>query len=182
MRGEPSSVARPALRRARQDDTSAIAAIWREGWREAHLGHIPDDLLAARLQESFAARTSGRVSDTVVAVTARGLAGFVMVVDDEVEQVYVSVGHRGTQVAGALLAEAERRVAVGGHQRAWLAVVAGNARARRFYARNGWQDEGRFEYHASTATGTIPVPCHRYVKHVVAHPSLGERARVDRSG
>ena len=112
--------------------------IWRDGWREAHLGRIPDDLLAARLRQSFESRAAGRVSDTTVAVTDHGLAGFVMVVDDEVEQVYVGAGHRGTRVAGALLAEAERRVAAAGHQRAWLAVVADNARARHFYARHGW--------------------------------------------
>lgn len=147
----------------------AIAAIWRDGWREAHLGRIPDDLLAARLRESFESRAAGRVSDTTVAVTDHGLAGFVMVVDDEVEQVYVCAGHRGTRVAGALLAEAERRVAASGHQRAWLAVVADNARARHFYARHGWHDEGRFVYAAATASGTVPVPCHRYVKQVGPH-------------
>jgi ribosomal protein S18 acetylase RimI-like enzyme len=49
------------------------------------------------------------------------------------ELVYVAAARRGTGVADALLTEAERRVAEGGHQQAWLAVVAENARARRFY-------------------------------------------------
>ncbi|HKE50967.1 MAG TPA: GNAT family N-acetyltransferase, partial [Actinomycetes bacterium] len=51
-----------------------------------------------------------------------------------------------------------------GHDRAWLAVVAGNTRARRFYERNGWMDEGGFEYQAASADGPIPVPSQRYVK------------------
>jgi GNAT superfamily N-acetyltransferase len=87
-----------------------------------------------------------------------------MVAGDEAEQVYVAADHRGTGVAALLLAEAERIIAANGHRRAWLAVVAGNERARRFYQRSGWTDEGLFEYAAATADGTIPVPAHRYVK------------------
>ena len=45
--------------------------------------------------------------------------------------------------------------------RAWLAVVAGNARARAFYRRRGWADEGPFEHRAP---GGFTVPCHRYAK------------------
>ena len=38
-----------------------------------------------------------------------------MVVDDEVEQIYVAGSHRGSGVADALLAEAERQVGAAGH-------------------------------------------------------------------
>jgi len=99
------------------------------------------------------------------------VAGFVMVVGDEVEQVYVDAAHRGRGVAGELLAEAERLVAAAGHRQAWLAVVPGNARARRFYERSGWVDQGQFENHAAYAGGTIAVPCRRYVKRVDIPPS-----------
>jgi ribosomal protein S18 acetylase RimI-like enzyme len=143
-----------------------VAQIWNDGWGDGHLGHVPDALVAVRTRESFDIRAAQRVADTAVATVGGEVAGFVMVVDDEVEQVYVSKRHRGAGVADALLAEAERLVAAGGHTRAWLAVVEGNARARRFYERNGWQSEGLFDYPASTAEGLIPVPCHRYVKHV----------------
>ena len=87
-----------------------------------------------------------------------------MVVDDEVEQVYVSAAHRGMGVADALVAEAERRVRGNGHAAAWLAVVAGNARARAFYERAGWVDEGPFDYAAAAEDGPITVPCRRYTK------------------
>jgi hypothetical protein len=43
---------------------------------------------------------------------------------------------------------------------AWLAVVTGNARARRFYERSGWADDGELDY---VADG-VAVPCRRYVK------------------
>jgi GNAT superfamily N-acetyltransferase len=87
-----------------------------------------------------------------------------MVVGDEVEQVYVSGSHRGTGVASTLIAEAERQVAADGHATAWLAVVAGNTRARAFYERSGWVDEGLFVYGAADGDDEIAVPCHRYTK------------------
>ena len=92
------------------------------------------------------------------------VAAFVVVARDEVEQVYVSAPNRGTGVAGVLLAEAERQVEANGYDEAWLAVVPGNARARAFYERAGWRDEGPFEYAAESEGGPIAVPCHRYVK------------------
>ncbi|WP_433306782.1 GNAT family N-acetyltransferase [Actinoplanes sp. CA-030573] len=150
------------LRRARAADAPAVASIWAAGWRDGHLGQVPEELVAARTPESFAARAAGRVADTTVAEQGDTVAGFVMVRGDEVEQVYVGARHRGSGVAAALLAEAERRVAGSGHPVAWLAVVPGNARARRFYERSGWTDDGGFDY---VATG-IRVPCRRYTKHV----------------
>lgn len=157
------------LRPARPDDSKAVASIWRDGWRDGHLGHVPDELVAARPPESFDLRAAQRVGDTVVATVAGEVVGFIMVVGDEVEQVYVSSRCRGTNVAAALLAEAERLVGANGHERAWLAVAVGNARARRFYERSGWADEGPFEYLAPSAdgvSGAIAVTVCRYVKRV----------------
>jgi GNAT superfamily N-acetyltransferase len=151
------------LRPARPEDAPAVAEIWHHGWRDGHLGNVPDALTAVRTPGSFRVRAGERVADTVVAEVDGEVAGFIMVDGDEVEQVYVSAEHRGRGVAGVLLAEAERLVAAAGHERAWLAVVPGNARARRFYERSGWADDGLFDRYVG---GTIPVPCHRYVKRV----------------
>ena len=153
------------VRAAVPDDADPVAALWYSGWRDGHLGHVPDELVAARTEESFWTRAAERVVDTTVAVVDGAVAGFVMVVDDEVEQVYVARERRGTGVAGALLVEAERQVAAAGHQSAWLAVATGNGRARRFYEREGWTDDGPFDYRPA---GGITVPCHRYVKRVLA--------------
>lgn len=157
------------LRTARLEDAKDIAQIWYHGWCDGHLGHVPDELVAVRTRVSFDLRAAQRIGDTVVATVDGAVAGFMMVVDDEVEQVYVSASHRGTGVAAVLLAEAERLVVVNGHQRAWLAVVAGNALARRFYERNGWADEGPFDYPAASVTGPVSVPSHRYTKQVTEH-------------
>ncbi|MDG4822574.1 GNAT family N-acetyltransferase [Asanoa sp. WMMD1127] len=154
------------LRPATDADADAIADIWRSGWADGHLGNVPDALVAIRTPESFRSRTVDGLPHTTVAVVGEAVAGFVMVVEDEVEQVYVSSAHRGSGVAAVLLAEAERLVAAEGYGEAWLAVAPGNARARHFYERSGWSDAGLFDYPAQTADGPLPVPCHRYVKPV----------------
>ncbi|SDX36017.1 Ribosomal protein S18 acetylase RimI [Amycolatopsis xylanica] len=152
------------VRPATSADVPAVAKIWRDGWHDAHLGHVPDGLVEVRTDESFATRAAEQVGETVVAVVGGVLAGFVMVIADEVEQVYVSADHRGAGVAAVLLTAAEQVVVRNGHGKAWLAVVEGNTRARRFYERQGWIDEGPFDHHAPSADGLILVPAHRYVK------------------
>jgi ribosomal protein S18 acetylase RimI-like enzyme len=154
------------LRRAMAEDAQAIAEIWYLGWRDGHIGFVPDELLAARHEDSFWRRAALRLNDTTVAEINGQIAGFIMVVGDEVEQVYVSAAHRGTGVADVLLTDAERQIREAGHPTAWLAVVAENTRARRFYERRGWSDEGLFEHAAEGQDGPIAVPAHRYVKDV----------------
>ncbi|RSN65001.1 GNAT family N-acetyltransferase [Amycolatopsis sp. WAC 04182] len=154
------------LRPAIPADADAVAKIWYRGWQDGHLGNVPDSLVRIRTRESFWERAAERVGDTTVAVLDGEVAGFVMVVGDEVEQVYVSSDHRGSGVAGVLLSEAERLVSTGGHSRAWLAVAPGNARARRFYERCGWVDEGEFDNRVTGPEGMVSVPCRRYVKTV----------------
>jgi putative acetyltransferase len=47
---------------------------------------------------------------------------------------------------------------------AWLVVVTGNVRARRFYERKGWRDVGATLDRAEIPGGTLPVPSRRYEK------------------
>ncbi len=154
------------IRKATLADADEVADIWRLGWPDCHLGSVPQELVEARTRDWFSARASYRVAATAVATVDGAIAGFVMVVDDEVEQVYVSARHRGSGVASVLMTEAEQQVRAKGHTKAWLAVVAGNARARAFYTKAGWRDEGSFDYSASAEAGPIVVPAHRYTKNV----------------
>jgi len=154
------------LRPAEAADADVVASIWYSGWGDGHFGNVPDELVAIRTKESFWTRVPDHLVDTTVAVVDDEVAGFIMVVGDEVEQVYVAREHRGAGVAAALLAEAERQVKTNGHDQAWLAVATGNARARRFYERSGWTDGGAFDYPAPTDGGPIPVPCHRYLRNL----------------
>jgi GNAT superfamily N-acetyltransferase len=154
-----------ALRPALAEDAAAIATIWHAGWADGHLGHVPDTLAAHRRPEDFARLAAARVAETTVAASGGEVVGFVTVVGDEVEQVYVARAARGSGVAAALLAHAEAVVAARAPV-AWLAVVAGNARARRFYERSGWRDAGPITYRAEIDGGRFEVPCRRYERHV----------------
>ena len=158
-----------SIRPAVPADMPAVADLWHEGWHAGHAGHVPDALTDLRTLAAFHERTPPRVGDTSVAVTdvehgEGAVVGFVMVVGDEVEQLFVSPAWRGTGVAADLLAVAEGRIAAVGHDRAWLAVVAGNARARRFYEKQGWVDEGDLAYEVVAGGETYVSPCRRYVK------------------
>lgn len=156
-----------ALRPATPDDADAIAAVWHGSWADGHRGNVPPELEAYRTLEQFRTRVPPRLAMTTVAVIDGVIAGMVMVVDDEVEQVYVTAAARGTGVAAALLGHGERQIAAAGHPVAWLAVAPGNARARRFYERSGWTDTGGLDYPAEIEGGSLTVPVRRYEKRVI---------------
>ena len=166
------------LRPAVADDVPHVAAIWYSGWRDGHQGGVPNELAAVRTPDSFQRRAVQRVSDTTVATLDGLVVGFIMVVRDEVEQVYVAAEHRGRGVAQSLLTEAEQQVAANGFAEAWLAVVASNERARAFYARAGWIDRGPFDYQAAAEGGPISVPAHRYTKRL--HPTHSAKWSANR--
>ena len=149
------------LRAAVPADAEAIVTIWHSGWLDGHLGHVPDAVLPYRTLDAFRERVPLRLAEITVAELDGTVAGFVLVHDDEVEQIYVAAGARGSGIATALLAHGEQVIAES-FDVAWLSVVAGNARARRFYARSGWTDAGPFDYEAYTADGRMILPCHRY--------------------
>lgn len=161
-----------ALRPATLADHDAIAVIWHEGWRDGHLGHVPAELMAHRGLAQFCRRVESRLPATIVAELDGVVVGFVIVDRDEVEQVYVAASARGTPVASMLLAAGERVVGAE-YADAWLAVVAGNARARRFYEREGWLDDGPIDYVAETLDGTFVVPSRRYLERVSLNPRSG---------
>jgi ribosomal protein S18 acetylase RimI-like enzyme len=154
------------LRPARADDAETIAEIWRQGWRDGHLGHVPQELVDIRTEASFATRSLERIPDATVATVDGAVVGFIMVVDDEVEQIYVSPAHFGKGVAGALMTEAESQVAASGHDVAWLAVAIGNTRARAFYEKTGWVNVGDLPYEVEALGEKFISPCRRYEKGV----------------
>ena len=156
----------PTLRPARAEDMAPAADLWHRGWHLAHAGHVPEGLTAARPLAAFHERTPGRVADTTVTEVDGMLAGFIMIAGDELEQLFVDPAQLGSGVAAPLLAEAERQIAAAGYAEAWLAVVAGNARARRFYEKHGWRDVGELPYEVTAGGTTYVSPCRRYVKDV----------------
>lgn len=150
------------IRRATAADAEAIGRVWHEAWLDGHLGHVPEALVAERGAAQFVTRARARAEATWVAESAGVVQGFVTVKGDELEQIFVARAARGSGVAERLLRRGEAAIRAAGHRRAWLAVVAGNARARAFYEKLGWHDEGDLAYEAETAAGTLTVPCRRY--------------------
>lgn len=156
------------LRAATLDDTDAIAEVWHCAWADGHAGNVPDELYRYRNDaRGFRDRVPQRIPWTTVALAGTAsVVGFVTVHDDELEQIFVLRAARGGGVARELLRAGEDAIAAAGHDTAWLAVAAGNARARRFYEREGWRDAGPFDYSAEIPSGTMTVPCRRYEKRV----------------
>ncbi len=156
----------PSLRPGTAEDAAAVADMWHSGWHDAHPGHVPDGLTARRTLEAFHERAPLRVADTTVAtVDARSPASSWSSTTRSSRS--TSPARTAAAVlAGALLAEAERQVAAGGHRTAWLAVVVGNERARAFYERQGWIDGGDLPYEVTALGHTYLSPCRRYIKRV----------------
>lgn len=152
------------VRRAAPNDLSGIVAVWSAAWRDGHVGHVPDELLAARDPSYFTAQAAQRLDTIWVAVDPDDrIAGVLIIAADELFQLAVADHARRAGVGAALLATAER-VILADHDTAWLAVAPGNTRAREFYTRRGWIDDGPMTYSAPAAAGRVAVPVHRYVK------------------
>ena len=160
----------PIVRRPGPGDVPTIARIWHAGWLDGHVGNVPADLVRHRRGEQFLNRAEQRIDKSWVATSDDVVIGFVVVVEDEVEQLFVDRPARGTGIAAELLRTAEVAIRAGGHDRAWLAVVAGNRRARAFYTREGWRDAGPLAYEAETEVGTFTVPSHRYEIDLTGRP------------
>ncbi|MCS0500451.1 GNAT family N-acetyltransferase [Protaetiibacter mangrovi] len=153
-----SELIRPAV----AADAERIVDIWAAGWRDGHLADAPPELLAHRTREAFVPRVAAALDRTRVAEIDGAIAGFTMLHGDEVDQVYVDAAFRGSGVASRLLRDAAEQVRADGHAVPWLAVAVGNARARRFYEREGWTDAGGFSYDAEIGEGgSLPFPCRR---------------------
>jgi ribosomal protein S18 acetylase RimI-like enzyme len=159
------------LRAATEADIPRIAEIWEPAWRDGHLGGVPDELVRMRTPENFVQRSTAIQPHTTLAVADGTVVGFVAVRDDEIDQLFVDAAARGLGIADILLRAGEEQIAAAGHSDAWLAVVETNARARRFYERNGWSDGGEFSYTTDAPGGTIEVPCRRYLKPLTATPA-----------
>lgn len=151
------------LRAATDDDAGAIADVWHAAWHDAHDPHVPPNLLAHRQLDHFVRQAPGLIPRSVVAEDESGVVGFVTVTGAELEFLFVDARRRGSGIAGELLGDGERRIGAV-FATAWLEVVSGNARARRFYGRNGWADKGARDAVIVTPAGRVVVAYHRYEK------------------
>jgi ribosomal protein S18 acetylase RimI-like enzyme len=163
------------------EDCDELARVHMAVWREAYAHVMPADYLAGLSDERCAAGWRQRVArlsegaerTLVVKDGDGGIAGFASAGpsrdDDpptawELYAVNLLPQARGTGVADRLLDE------LVGDRDATLWVVEQNRRARAFYARRGFVDEGRRAVHPATGTPEI-----RLVRRVTS----GRRRRLD---
>jgi ribosomal protein S18 acetylase RimI-like enzyme len=144
-----------AIRPALVVDADAIAAVHVSGWRWGYAGQIPDGILASLEEDERAARwrsvlETGDAAVFVAEDRARVL-GFAACGrsrdndssgDGELYALYLHAEAAGTGAGAALLRAAIAELRGRGFERAVLWVLSTNARARRFYEREGWEQDG----------------------------------------
>ncbi|HSR90648.1 MAG TPA: GNAT family N-acetyltransferase [Gemmatimonadales bacterium] len=156
------------VRNATEADLDRLAMIWHQGWHEAHASLVPAELTRLRTLPNFRERLQAALPDLRVA--GEPSAGFCQLKDDELFQLYVSAEARGSGVAAALIADAEKRLAEGGVEVAWLACAIGNQRAARFYEKSGWARAGVMIDQVETSVGPRRLEVLRYEKRLRPPP------------
>ena len=153
-----------ATRAAEPEDLGPLAQLWRQGWVDAHLDIVPEDLIALRTPESFVERMAAALPRVRVLGPVGAPLGFHLIKGDELNQFYLAGEARGSGASGVLMADAEMRLAEAGVTTAWLACAIGNARAARFYEKSGWTLAREAVVPTETPAGPFPLKVWRYEK------------------
>jgi GNAT superfamily N-acetyltransferase len=118
-------------RDAEEADIDPLAKLWYEGWLDAHAEIVPAELKRLRTLESFRERLHRSLPNVRVLGRPGSPAGFHIVREAELYQLYVSRESRGAGVAATLIADAEARLSENGVQTAWLACALRTMRSGR---------------------------------------------------
>ena len=154
------------VRPADPSDVDLLARTWYDGWQDAHAGLLPPALARRRTLDSFRARLQEALSTIRVVGPPGAPAGFCLVRDDELCQLYVAAASRGFGAAAALIDDAESRMRDEGVETAWLACAVGNERAARFYEKRGWRRTGTVMHEPDDSGGNV-FEVWRYEKRLV---------------
>ncbi len=133
-----------------------VARVHVRSWQAGYRGLLPAEYLDQLRPEDRAARYDFATRDaakpyTIVALDGARICGFATTMparDVEIERcgeltaLYVDPDDWGQGVGAALISEARTRLVECGFQSAILWILAGNARAARFYERDGWVADG----------------------------------------
>lgn len=134
------------IREARSEEGPILATV-QELASLAALGHIfpPERHPYPRkaVQAHWAASVADAAKRTLIALSDREPVGAACVYEDWLEGLYVVPEQWGTGLAGELHDRALEVVRELGSERCHLWVLEDNARARRFYERRGWRENGR---------------------------------------
>lgn len=152
------------LRAVHPADLDSLAQLWFDGWHEAHAAHVPAELTAKRTIESFRTRLGATGDRLRVAGAIGAPLGFCAIQKNELYQLFIGTGARGTGLAAQLLADGEARLAAKGVTRAFLLCVPENLRAFHFYQRQGWENCGLSREAVETLEGPFAVDVLRFEK------------------
>jgi GNAT superfamily N-acetyltransferase len=144
------------LRPAQPSDAIAVARVHVRAWQVGYRNLLPDGYLDGLRPEERAQRYNFANPDplqpaTIVAVVAEEICGFATTAPardrdaadgGELWALYVDPERWGRGIGAALLAAARARLLDLGFRHAVLWVMAGNARAERFYRSDGWAPDG----------------------------------------
>jgi GNAT superfamily N-acetyltransferase len=158
------------VRNAEDVEIDQLASLWFEGWHESHAPIVPAELTRLRTLESFRSRLREALPEIRVVGPSGDPLGFCIVKGSELYQLFVSPRSRGTGTAAALIADAESRLAKTGVDTAWLACAIGNARAARFYEKQGWHRVGTMINRVETSAGPFQLEVWRYEKSLRTAP------------
>ena len=164
-----------SVRAAVESEIDLLAAIWYQGWQDAHARIMPAALARLRTLKSFRERLAAALPDVRVAGPDGAPAGFCMLKGDELYQLYVAAEARGSGLAAVLVADAETRLAERGVEVAWLACAVGNDRAAKFYEKCGWRRVGTVSYQPDAAGEVPPLQVWRYEKRLQPQTDRGRK-------
>lgn len=163
------------VRPAQSVELAALARLWWQGWRDAHLAIVPEALARLRTLESFTARMAAALPRVRVLGPVGAPMGLHLIKDDELNQLYLAAEARGAGFAAVLMADAETHLAEAGVRTAWLACAIGNDRAGRFYEKSGWVRARAETIPTETSAGPFPLEVWRYEK-VLARSQPDQRS------
>lgn len=141
-----------------------LARLWHESWHETHAPLLPPELTRLRTLEGFRERLLAALPNIRVAGPLGAPVGLCVLKGEELHQLFLSPGTRGSGVAAALIADAEARLAEVGVETAWLVCAIGNDRAARFYEKSGWRLAGTVVNPVETSSGPFLLEVWRYEK------------------
>lgn len=151
------------VRTAHLPDAAPLAELAEGLFREAFSACFPAHTMDAYCAEAFSAKAQGReladpAMTTLIAEDGGGLAAYAQLREGDappyvvpapsvqLKRIYVRRASHGTGLAVSLLGHAAERARQAGARSLWLAVWQQNARAIRFYERQGLTIVGAMEF------------------------------------
>ena len=177
-----TAIPRPSVRAATVLDAPELAAIHARSWQAAYQGLLPQDLLdkldlsdgTARWERALRAAEWPKAG-VMVAVPGPEMVGFARFAPSrdkdedaaqvaQIRQIYIAPEVWGKGLGKRLMSTALARLAASGYSQATLWVLDTNWRARRFYERCGWKQDGAARCNDSYG---FPIADVRYRKHLI---------------